>query len=359
MELDLGVRNDIVDWILKSEGVFRWNLMDNKIDILKDLQNQSSSWKHMISHDGNEGEVDDEDESEDRYEGHEEWGLLNFLKSLELSDVFFIVGTEEKVVPAHKVILGASGSFPISSCNEDSIQILGVDYLILYVLLQYIYTSQTQMFTNGMRESGSSEIFLSDVSLEAFAAMFQFMYHGDIDMNNSMDMVNGTIVVHCGFYSEKGWFKLSEEDKSYMQTCKVVVSTCTFGGGDDLYRPIGMSQASLKKEADGNKINKNRMIGKWRIVIVRDLPFIDQRLNGKIPKMLTHRLFPQARFSIWVDSKSQFQRDPLGVLEALLWQTNSILAISEHGAHSSVYDEAKAVVHKNKVALEEVDKQMT
>ncbi|KAF6152132.1 hypothetical protein GIB67_031454 [Kingdonia uniflora] len=80
------------------------------------------------------------------------------------------------------------------------------------------------------------------------------------------------------------------------------------------------------QEADGKKINEDCMI---------------------------------ARFSIWVDSKSQFRRDPLGVLEALLWRTNSILAISEHGARSSVYDEAKAVVHKNKATPEEVDRQMT
>ncbi|KAF6168343.1 hypothetical protein GIB67_018183 [Kingdonia uniflora] len=107
-------------------------------------QNQSSSWKHVISHDRNKGEVDDEDKLGDKYESHEEWGLLNFLESLELSDVFFVVGAEEKVVPAYKVILGASGSFPISSCNEDSIQLLGVDYLILHALLQYIYTGRTQ-----------------------------------------------------------------------------------------------------------------------------------------------------------------------------------------------------------------------
>ncbi|KAF6137304.1 hypothetical protein GIB67_036341, partial [Kingdonia uniflora] len=100
--------------------------------------NQSSSWKHVISHDGNEGEVDDEDESGDKYEGHEEWGLLSFLERLELSDVFFVVGIEEKV------IMGASGSFPNSSCNKDSIQLLGVDYLILHALLQYIYTGRTQ-----------------------------------------------------------------------------------------------------------------------------------------------------------------------------------------------------------------------
>ncbi|KAL5558113.1 hypothetical protein UlMin_034324 [Ulmus minor] len=180
--------------------------------------------------------------------------------------------------------------------------------------------------------------------------------------------------VHCGFYSENGGFKISSEDTSYMQNCKVVVSTCTFGGGDDLYQPIGMSEASIRKvcyvafwdeitvaaqELAGHKIGEDGFIGKWRIVVVKDLPFSDQRLNGKIPKMLAHRLFPHAKYSIWVDSKSQFRRDPLGVLEALLWRSDSVLGISEHGARSSVYDEAKAVVKKNKAKPEEVEVQLT
>lgn len=186
--------------------------------------------------------------------------------------------------------------------------------------------------------------------------------------------VTETPKVHCGFYSENGGFKISLEDKNFMQTCKVVVSTCAFGGGDDLYQPIGMSKASLQKvcyvafwdevtlatqELQGRKIGDDHYIGKWRIVIVKNLPFIDQRLNGKIPKMLAHRLFPNALYSIWVDSKSQFRRDPLGVLEALLWRSNSVLAISQHGARSSVYDEAKAVVKKNKATPEEVEVQLT
>lgn len=49
----------------------------------------------------------------------------------------------------------------------------------------------------------------------------------------------------------------------------------------------------------------------------------------------------------------------MGVLEALLWRSNSVLAISEHGARSSVYDEAKAVVKKNKATPEEVEIQLT
>ncbi|XP_052193705.1 probable hexosyltransferase MUCI70 isoform X2 [Diospyros lotus] len=186
--------------------------------------------------------------------------------------------------------------------------------------------------------------------------------------------VSKTALLHCGFYSENGGFKISDEDKSYLQTCKIALSTCAFGGGDDLYQPIGMSESSLRKvcyvafwdevtlaaqEAEGHKIGENQFIGKWRIVIVRNLPFSDQRLNGKIPKMLSHRLFPHARYSIWVDSKSQFRRDPLGVLDALLWRSNSVIAISEHGARSSVYDEAKAIVKKHKATPEEVEVQLT
>ncbi|KAL6616066.1 hypothetical protein ACP70R_038336 [Stipagrostis hirtigluma subsp. patula] len=186
--------------------------------------------------------------------------------------------------------------------------------------------------------------------------------------------VNETVNVHCGFYSDNGGFKISDEDRSYMRACEVVVSTCAFGGGDDLYQPIGMDNSSIGRvcyvafwdevtlstqEAEGKVVGDNGMIGRWRIIIVKSLPFADQRLNGKIPKMLSHRLFPEARYSIWVDSKYQFRRDPIGVLEALLWRINSTFAISEHGARSNIYDEGRAIVQKHKATPEEVEVQLT
>ncbi|XP_038894402.1 uncharacterized protein LOC120083005 isoform X2 [Benincasa hispida] len=200
-----------------------------------------------------------------------------------------------------------------------------------------------------------------------------FTGYQTLDQREKSFKVNRTVEVHCGFYSDDGGFRISNEDRTFMQTCTLVVSTCAFGGGDDLYQPIGMSEASLRKvcyvafwdeitlsaqEAVGHVIGEDGFIGKWRVVVVRDLPFTDQRLNGKIPKMLGHRLFPNVKYSIWVDSKSQFRRDPLGVFEALLWRSNSELAISQHGARSSVYDEAGAVVKKHKATPEEVDVQI-
>jgi hypothetical protein len=44
-----------------------------------------------------------------------------------------------------------------------------------------------QMFTNGMSETMSSEVSLRDVSPEAFKAMLEFMYSGELDMEVIMD----------------------------------------------------------------------------------------------------------------------------------------------------------------------------
>eukprot|EP00850_Spirogloea_muscicola_P014483 SM000104S09353 [mRNA] locus=s104:284158:285612:- [translate_table: standard] len=186
--------------------------------------------------------------------------------------------------------------------------------------------------------------------------------------------VKPSMEVHCGFAGERTGFDLDPRDRAYMKRCAVVVATCTFGGGDDLYQPIGMTNASLAKtcyvalwdevtlaaQAERGNVpdTATGKVGHWRVVVVRNLPFVDQRRNGKIPKMLSHRLFPAARFSIWVDSKSQFRRDPLGVLESLLWRKRAVLAISEHGARSCIYEEGEAIVRKHKATPEEVAVQL-
>ncbi|KAF7851841.1 hypothetical protein BT93_L2003 [Corymbia citriodora subsp. variegata] len=227
-----------------------------------------------------------------------------------------------------------------------------------------------------LSESSPSDREHASFSRQQAAQMRFNLFTGNqtLDQREESFQVKETAKVHCGFYSDSGGFKISEEDLAYLQSCKVAVATCAFGGGDDLYQPIGMTESSIKRvcytafwdeitlaaqEQEGHRVGEDGYVGKWRVVVVKNLPFMDQRLNGKIPKMLGHRLFPNAKYSIWVDSKSQFRRDPLGVLEALLWRSNSVLAISEHGARSSVYDEAKAVVKKNKATPEEVEVQLT
>ncbi|KAJ1411498.1 SKP1/BTB/POZ domain superfamily [Sesbania bispinosa] len=86
-----------------------------------------------------EGEVDI-----DKQMDYDKWGLKNFLESWDLSDMLFIVGDEERPVPAHKAILAASGNFPLCS-SSFVIKLPTVSYQLLHALLHYIYTGWTQI----------------------------------------------------------------------------------------------------------------------------------------------------------------------------------------------------------------------
>ncbi|KAG6704623.1 hypothetical protein I3842_07G141300 [Carya illinoinensis] len=264
------------------------------VNVLPLTHNHISLWKHVDCGEV-EGEEDGEEELKDEFMGYANWGLENFLESWELSDMVFVIGTEERHVPAHKAILVASGNWPLSS-SEDVVRLHDVTYPVLHALLQYIYTGQTQipesqlgplralglhfeviplvkqceetmerfklnkklfdsgksvvlsypssqphccatfpsglpvnvqklkqllltgkysdvkidieghgfvaqphkivlslwsfpfakMFTNGMSETMSSEVSLRDVSPEAFKAMLEFMYSGELDMEAIM-----------------------------------------------------------------------------------------------------------------------------------------------------------------------------
>ncbi|KAF6136126.1 hypothetical protein GIB67_043278 [Kingdonia uniflora] len=54
---------------------------------------------------------------------------------------------------------------------------------------------------------------------------------------------------------------------------------------------------------NSSSLNEKKKVGIWRVVIVRNLPYKDARRNGKVPKLLLHRIFPNARYSIWIDRK--------------------------------------------------------
>lgn len=269
------------------------------VNVMPLTQNHISLWKHVNCgiYEG-EYESEGEDGTEDKRRSHETWGLENFLESWELSDMFFVVGKEERAIPAHKVILAASGNFGLSMSAKDIIQLKDLTYPVLHSFLQFIYTGRTwvpvsqlsslrtlslhfevnslakkceefierfklnkklfdsaksieilypssrphygesfpsgvpvdinklkrfyvtgeysdveihiegydtffrshkvllslwsvpftKMFTNGMSESMSTEVCLKDVSLEAFKIMLEYMYSGEFNKENIMDI---------------------------------------------------------------------------------------------------------------------------------------------------------------------------
>lgn len=49
-----------------------------------------------------------------------------------------------------------------------------------------------------------------------------------------------------------------------------------------------------KLSSEGHVADVTGRIGLWRIVIVKNLPYEDMRRTGKVPKFLSHRLFPHS-----------------------------------------------------------------
>ncbi|URE48185.1 hypothetical protein MUK42_14508 [Musa troglodytarum] len=169
-------------------------------------------------------------------------------------------------------------------------------------------------------------------------------------------------------------FDLSEKDGEYMASCIVVVSSCIFGNSDFLRRPtsskIGtyskknvcfmmfLDELTLKKlSSEGHVPDDMGNIGLWRIIVVKNLPYADMRKTGKVPKFLSHRLFPSARYSIWIDSKMRLHADPMLILEYFLWRTRSEYAISNHYDRHCVWEEVLQNKRLNKYNHTVIDEQ--
>ncbi|XP_054808963.1 probable hexosyltransferase MUCI70 [Prosopis cineraria] len=197
------------------------------------------------------------------------------------------------------------------------------------------------------------------------------------EREKSFYAVNQTL--HCGFvkaeggYSSTG-FDLDERDKAYLYNCKVAVSSCIFGSSDFLRRPTSRlisqyskdnvcfvmfldDQTLSKLSSEGNSPDDRGYIGLWKVVVVKNLPYEDMRRTGKVPKFLSHRLFPNSRYSIWLDSKMRLNADPLLIIEYFLWRRKAEYAISNHYDRHCVWEEVLQNKRLNKYDHAAIDEQ--
>ncbi|XP_038706123.1 uncharacterized protein LOC120001744 [Tripterygium wilfordii] len=117
--------------------------------------------------------------------------------------------------------------------------------------------------------------------------------------------------------------------------------------------PISNSDAVTLNGLDYHQLISRKSgeykIGAWRIVRVSSKNlYQNPAMNGVIPKYLVHRLFPNSKFSIWVDAKLQLTVDPLLLIHSLLTSEEVDMAISKHPYYIHTMEEVMATARWKK-----------
>ncbi|TVU20487.1 hypothetical protein EJB05_36696 [Eragrostis curvula] len=202
--------------------------------------------------------------------------------------------------------------------------------------------------------------------------------HPSLEQRNKSFDISESMTVHCGFARGKkpgqgSGFDINDDDLLEMEQCReLVVASAIFGNYDMIQHPRNISEFSkanacfymfVDEETEAyvknsSSLYNNNKIGLWRLVVVHNLPYEDPRRTGKIPKLLLHRLFPNVRFSVWIDAKLQLIADPYLLLERFLWRKNATFAISRHYKRFDVFEEAEANKAAGKYDNASIDSQI-
>lgn len=173
-------------------------------------------------------------------------------------------------------------------------------------------------------------------------ASLLFLEFPFIDCKISLSLLVFLNQVHCGFM-RNGGAEMVPADVKYVKKCRFVVASGIFDGYDVPQQPSNISVRSkdlfcflmVVDEISMQFIRENvtievdndggKWVGIWRLVLLKHPPYDEPRRNGKVPKIITHRLFPQAQYSIWIDGKMELIVDPLLILERYCFYENLAL----------------------------------
>ncbi|XP_055820098.1 alkaline ceramidase TOD1 isoform X1 [Solanum dulcamara] len=157
-------------------------------------------------------------------------------------------------------------------------------------------------------------------------------------------------------------------DRIAMENCKgVVVISAIFNDHDKIRQPKGLGKetpysvcfymfvddVTLKGLQYHNLISTTSLeensVGVWRIVMVeKENLYENSAMNGVIPKYLVHRLFPNSKYSIWIDAKMQLVVDPFLLIHSLVVMEDVDMAISRHPFYVHTMEEAMATARWKK-----------
>ncbi|KAK4421080.1 hypothetical protein Salat_2058500 [Sesamum alatum] len=235
-----------------------------------------------------------------------------------------------------------------SSCDSP---VFFSDYLDVVKEMQQILENSTSLGAGSLRYmQGNAESFGGNLSFQKRISYF----------DHSEDRPE----IPCGFFRD---FPISGSDRIAMEKCDgIVVASAIFNDHDKIRQPRGLGSQTLDyvcffmfvddvtlKTLHFHKMtsreSEEHKIGAWRVVKVSSEHLYENAaMNGVIPKYLVHRLFPNSKYSMWIDAKLQLVIDPLLLIHSLLVKENVDMAVSRHPYFVHTMEEAMATGRWNK-----------
>ncbi|KAJ3677028.1 hypothetical protein LUZ60_002752 [Juncus effusus] len=231
------------------------------------------------------------------------------------------------------------------------------DYKVVFEELQDLYKNLSMQNQTDLRymNIGNGSSFSGNFSIETRMSFFNYSTDDPKE-------------VPCGMMDR---LPIKKQDLISMQKCtETVVISAVFNDHDKIRQPRGLASQTLSSFCfflfldsltlqtlilhqilpPSPNPNSPLFLGVWRLVPLptNQLPFSNPAMNGVILKHLTHRLFPNSKFSIWVDGKLQLTVDPVLLINSLLIKNGGDVAVGKHGVNRDVMEEAMATVRWRK-----------
>ncbi|KAL6567299.1 Alkaline ceramidase tod1 [Orobanche gracilis] len=238
------------------------------------------------------------------------------------------------------------------SCNSP---VYFSDYRVVFDEIQEIFVNSTAL-------SAQSPLRYVRGNAESFGGIGNLSVQERISYFDHRDE---EIEIPCGFFKR---FPVSNSDRTSMEKCDgLVVVTAIFNDHDKIRQPRGLGSKTLDHvcffmfvdDVTLNRLHFHNLIpsesseinnvGAWRIINVSGEELYENAaMNGVVPKYLIHRLFPNSKYSIWVDAKMQLVVDPFLLIHSLVVKESVDMAISRHPYFRHTMEEAMATARWKK-----------
>jgi len=118
-----------------------------------------------------------------------------------------------------------------------------------------------------------------------------------------------------------------------ISSSEVVIYTAIIGGIDELLPPLVTNKRAQYICFSDKPITNS---GVWKIVTA-ELPYKHSRMNARWYKINSHRFFPNADYSIWLDGTFQMKIDPIQAIHR--WLNKEDIAFIIHPQRDCIFEE--------------------